>query len=144
MQRWHKTTDKHKKAHCRSLDICDRIAKKRLALMNAAQNGQLNNRHRSQTYLDRRFPKWGSRKNIRGGGGRESCTRKKNIIRWSTLARQAKPLTVTDFWPCDLIIYRFYCSWWKYARQWCESSILFFGCLKSVVDKDGGEMLVSS
>ena len=57
---------------------------------------------------------------------------------------RAKPLTVTDFWPCNLIIYWFYCTGEDMrgsdaGRQYC-----FLAGLKSVVDKDGGEILVSS
>ena len=57
---------------------------------------------------------------------------------------RAKSLTVTDFWPCDLIIYWFYCTGEDMrgsdaGRQYC-----FLAGLKSVVDKDGGEILVSS
>ena len=49
-----------------------------------------------------------------------------------------------ESWQCDLIIYWFYCTAEDMrgsdaGRQYC-----FLAGLKSVVDKDGGEILVSS
>ena len=93
--------------------------------------------------LDQRFPKWGWWK-ILGGS---QIVHKKKYYKMKYLGAPApKPLTVTDFWPCDLIIYWFYSTakicevvMTDVGRQCC-----FLAGLKSVMDKDEGEILVSS
>ena len=85
-------------------------------------------------------------------GGREKILglsrivhEKKNYYKMKYFRRdRAKPLTVTDFWPCKLIIYWFYCTGVDMrgsdaGRQYC-----FLAGLKSVVDKNGGEKWATS